>query len=51
MAVLGNLIVETPKGKMEYLLNLQLKDHVIDGIVEEILKYYPDCPFDIVEIC
>ena len=48
---MGELSVFYKNTKLDYLINLEVADHVQDKTIEDILKYYPpDIPIEFKEL-
>ncbi len=49
--IMGELSVFYKGTKLDYLINLEVADHVQDKTIEDILKYYPpDVPIEFKEL-
>lgn len=48
---MGKLVITWRGQTNEYLINTQLDDHIIDYVIEKILKHYPqEAEVDFIEL-
>ena len=49
--IMGELSIFYKGAKLDYLINLEVADHVQDKAIEDILKYFPhDVPIEFKEL-